>query len=204
VIVAGADGILRSGGEFRRPVLLMAASEGAGFAGLPVAILTHSATWTCAAISAGMALGATASVLVLLRLRRGGTNTELRKFARASLPLGLSQVFIVLSTRADTLLAGGLSGLIAAGTFEGTWRVYQLSQYAAGGIATAAAPFVANAFGVGQYEEGLRLLRKLIVQLAVVGLVCSLAHWRGLWPRRLRRSRCSVRSRRFRSWASTR
>ena len=35
VIVAGADGLLRSQGEFRRPVLFVAASEIGGFAGIP-------------------------------------------------------------------------------------------------------------------------------------------------------------------------
>ncbi|MGO9972084.1 MAG: lipopolysaccharide biosynthesis protein [Solirubrobacteraceae bacterium] len=170
IIVAGADGLLRSRGVFRRPVLLMATSEGAGFAGLPVALLTHSALLTCAAISAGMALGAFGSVALLVRLRRGGTDRQLRSIARASLPLGLSQVFVVLCTRADTLLAGGLSGLIAAGTFEGTWRVYQLTQYAAGGLASAAAPFIADALGGGRYEAALRLVRRMFIQLAVVGV----------------------------------
>jgi O-antigen/teichoic acid export membrane protein len=171
VIVAGADGILRSRGEFRRPLLLMAASEGAGFVGLPVAALTHSAVWTCAAISAGMTIGAVGAAITLATLWRRGRAETAGAFARASAPLGLSQIFIVLSTRADTLLAGALAGLIAAGTFEGTWRVYQLSQYAAGGIATAAAPFVADALGAGRHKVGLRLLRILWLRLLAIGLI---------------------------------
>jgi O-antigen/teichoic acid export membrane protein len=170
VIVAGADGILRSRGEFRKPLLLMALSEGLGFAGLPVAALTHSAVWTCAAVSAGMALGALAAWLTLARFRRRGHAAAFWPFARASAPLGLSQVFIVLSTRADTLLAGALSGLIAAGTFEGTWRLYQLSQYVAGGVASAAAPFVADALGADRLRTGLRLLRTLCLRLLAIGV----------------------------------
>jgi O-antigen/teichoic acid export membrane protein len=170
VIVAGADGILRSRGEFRRPVVLMALSEGAGFAGVPVALATHSAVWTCAAVAAGMALGAMASLLLLARVHRAGRGGAAWPFFRASLPLGLSQVFIVLGTRADTLLAGGVSGLLAAGAFEGTWRVYQLSQYAAGGVATAAAPFIADALGAGRLRDGRRMLGRLILELLAVGV----------------------------------
>lgn len=173
VIVAGADGILRARGEFRRPLVLMAWSEGLGFAGLPVAVATHSAVWTCAAISAGMAVGALPALLTLARVRRRGRNDTLWPFARASAPLGLSQVFIVIGGRADTLLAGGLVGLIAAGTFEGTWRVYQLSQYVAGGIASAAAPFVADALGAGHLDTGLRLLRSLCTRLLAIGIAGS-------------------------------
>ncbi len=71
VIVAGADGLLRSQGEFRRPVLFVAASEIGGFAGIPVAVATQSAVWTCVAISAGTVVGATGALLAL-RARLGG------------------------------------------------------------------------------------------------------------------------------------
>jgi Na+-driven multidrug efflux pump len=164
VLVAGADGILRSRGEFRRPVLLMAASEAAGFAGLPVAMLTHSAIWTCLAISVGMSLGAVGAALALVRIRQAGRHPVLRRFARASLPLGLSQV------------------LIAAGTFEGVWRVYQLSQYAAGGVASAAAPFIADALGSGSRDEVVRLLRKLSRQLLWIGIGGGVVLWFGREP----------------------
>jgi O-antigen/teichoic acid export membrane protein len=182
VLVSGADGILRSQAEFRRPVLLMACSEGAGFVGLPVAILTHSAVWTCAAISVGMALGAAGSVVTLVRLRRTRTTVAVRPFVRASFPLGLSQVFIALGTRADTLLAGALSGLLAAGTFEGAWRIYQLGQYAVGGVASAAAPFIADAVGAGRNKDGLRLLRQLFTALLVLGTAGGAALYLGRIP----------------------
>lgn len=169
VAVAGADGLLRSRGRFREPTLLMLASEAGGFAGLPVAVATRSAVWSCTAISIGMAFGAVGAVATLVRLARRGS-PEIGSFTRASVPLGLSQVAIALATRVDTLLAGAASGLVAAGTFEGCWRIYQLIQYAAGGVASAAAPFVADALGSARTADGIRLLRLLGGMLAAIGV----------------------------------
>jgi O-antigen/teichoic acid export membrane protein len=172
-VVAGADGILRAQGEFRRPLVLMAVSEAGSFTGIPVAALTGSAVWTCAAIAAGMATGAAGAVLVLVRLRRAAPRADARRFVRASVPLGISQVFIALATRADTLLAGAVAGLVAAGTFEGSWRIYQLTQYVAGGISSAAAPFIADAIGAGRTADALVLLRRLIVIIGGLGVVAA-------------------------------
>lgn len=171
VIVSGADGILRAQGEFRRPVLLMACSELAGFIGVPVAVLTDSALWTSAAVAAGMAIGAAACAVVLLRLRRAAPDAAVRPFARASLPLGISQVFIALATRADTLIAGVVSGLLAAGTFEGCWRIYQLSLYVVGGMASAAAPFIADALGATRTRDAGAVIRRLSFRLLGLGLL---------------------------------
>jgi O-antigen/teichoic acid export membrane protein len=171
VAVSGADGILRAQGDFRRPFALMAASELAGFAGVPVAAVTGSAFWTCAAVALGMGVGAAPAAAVLVSLRRASPRAQVRPFARASAPLGVSQVFIALATRVDTLLAGALAGLVAGGTFEGCWRVYQLSQYLAGGIASAAAPFIASALGAGRAVDALRLLRRLALELLGIGLL---------------------------------
>lgn len=173
IAVAGADGILRAQGEFRRPVLLMAMSELAGVAGVPVALLTHSALWTCTAISAAMTIGAAPAAMMLASLMRANRHASPRSFARASLPLGLTQVFVVLGARIDTLLAGAISGLVAAGTFEGSWRVYQLSQYAAGALATATAPFVADALGAHRQDRALAILRRLATRLLLVGIVAA-------------------------------
>ena len=173
VVVAGADGILRSQGDFRRPVLLMAASELAGFAGLPAAALTGSAFWTCAAIAVGMAAGASGAVLALLQIQRRARPASLRSFVSASVPLGVSQILIAAATRADTLLAGSISGLIAAGTFEGCWRVYQLSQYLAGGVASAAAPFIADRLGAGRPQDAAALLGRLVLRIASAGVVLA-------------------------------
>jgi O-antigen/teichoic acid export membrane protein len=173
IVVSGADGILRSQGIFRRPVLLMAASELAGFVGLPVAAATHSALWTCTAVALGMSVGSGAAAAVLVRLSRASQRRQIREYVRASVPLGFSQVLIALGTRADTLLAGLVAGLFAGGTFEGSWRVYQLGQYAAGGVASAAAPFIADALGAGRSGDGMRMLRRLLLELLALGIVAG-------------------------------
>jgi O-antigen/teichoic acid export membrane protein len=195
VIVAGADGLLRSQGEFRRPVIYVAASEVGGFAGIPVALATHSAVWTCVAISAGTVIGATGALLSLLARLRGdrpadpGVTREdqrelgtVREFLKAAVPLGLAQVFVVLGARFNTLIAASLTGVVAAGTFEGVWRIYQLGQYAAGALATAAAPFIASALGANQAERALALLRQLLLRLLAVGVLAGLALYLGRWP----------------------
>jgi O-antigen/teichoic acid export membrane protein len=170
IVVAGADGLLRSRGEFRRPLALMASSELAGFAGLPVAITTHSALATCAAVGGGMALGSLPAAITLVRFIALRPQAPLGPFVRAGVPLGLSQVFISLATRADTLLAGLVSGLVAGATFEGCWRIYQLSQYVAGGVASAAAPFIADALGGGRPYDALRILRAMSLRLLMLGI----------------------------------
>lgn len=187
VIVAGADGLLRSRGRFRRPVVLVLSSEVGGFAGIPVALATHSATWTCVAVSLGTVVG---SVGALKTLGRHLTDSQVpsnasarqghavaggwtRALLRAAAPLGVAQVFIVLGARFDTLLAASLTGLLAAGTFEGAWRVYQLGQYAAGALATAAAPFIATSIGSGDGSRTYALLRQLLLRLLAVGLLAG-------------------------------
>jgi O-antigen/teichoic acid export membrane protein len=171
VLVGGADGLLRAQGHFRRPVTLVAASELGGFAGIPVAAASHSAVWTCAAIAAGTTAGAFGSVTTLRHhLRRPGSA---RDFLRAAAPLGMVQVFVSLATRFDSLLAASIPGVIAAGTFEGAWRIYQLGQYAAGALATAAAPFIAHAFGAGETTRALVLLRRLLLRLLATGVLAG-------------------------------
>jgi len=164
IAVAGADGLLRSRGEFRRPLALVAASELASFAGLPVALAT------CAAVGVGMALGAVPAAIALVRFTALRPRAPLRAFVRAALPLGLAQVFISIATRADTLMAGLVSGLVAGATFEGCWRIYQLSQYVAGGVASAAAPFIADALGAGRPADALKILRTLSLRLLAIGV----------------------------------
>jgi O-antigen/teichoic acid export membrane protein len=163
-------------------VVLMAASELGGFAGLPVAIATHSAIWTSAAVSAGTTIGAAGAVATVAMIRRGGAARAVGSFVRACVPLGVSQLFIVLGTRFDTVLAGAVSGLLAAGTFEGAWRVYQLGQYVVGGLATAAAPFVADALGAGRHDEAVALLRRLIVRMLVLGAILGALLYLGRYP----------------------
>lgn len=196
VLVAGADGLLRSQGKFRLPVLLVAASELGGFVGIPVAIATHSAVWTCAALSGGTTLGAAGAVVTLygyrnnLRLQRrrrpaagqGDLVPTTRDFLRAATPLGIAQIFVVLGARFDTLLAASVTGLVAAGTFEGAWRIYQLGQYAAGALATAAAPFIANALGAGELPQAFALLRRLLLRLLAGGFLAGAVLYLARWP----------------------
>ncbi len=104
------------------------------------------------------------------------------EFLTAAVPLGLAQVFIVLGARLDTLLAASLTGVVAAGTFEGVWRIYQLGQYLAGALATASAPFIASALGANEPARALTLLRQTLLRLLGVGLAAGLALYLGRWP----------------------
>ena len=166
-----------------------------GFVGIPVAIATQSAIWTCVAVSAGTTLGAAGAVVTLygyrdkLRHQRrrpmAGQDdlvTTTRDFLRAATPLGVAQIFVVLGARFDTLLAASVTGLVAAGTFEGAWRIYQLGQYAAGALATAAAPFIANALGAGELPQAFTLLRRLLLRLLAVGLLAGAVLYLARWP----------------------
>lgn len=196
VVVAGADGLLRSQGRFRLPVLFVAASELGGFVGIPVAFATHSAIWTCAAVSAGTTVGTAGAAVTLygyrnkmrLQSRRrpmagqADLAPSTREFLTAATPLGLAQVFVVLGARFDTLLAASVTGLVAAGTFEGVWRIYQLGQYGAGALATATAPFIANALGAGELPQALALLRRLLWRLLGVGLLAGAVLYLARWP----------------------
>jgi O-antigen/teichoic acid export membrane protein len=181
VLLAGADGLLRAQGEFRRPVVFVATSELAGFAGIPVAVATHSPAWTCAAIAAGTTLGASGAMLTL-KAHLGDAGSATREFLRAATPLGIAQVFVVLGARVDTLLLASLTGVVAAGTFEGDWRIYQLGQYAAGALATAAAPFIASALGAGEVSRALSTLRVLMLRLLGVGLAAGAVIYLARWP----------------------
>lgn len=185
VAVAGADGLLRAQGEYRRPVALVASSEICGFIGIPVALATHAPDWTCAAISAGTTLGAFGAVVVLRR-HRGTDHTRARRttsaFVRAAVPLGLAQILVVLSARIDTLLMASVNGVVAAGTFEGDWRIYQLGQYAAGALATAAAPFVASALGTHDLPCAIALVRRLLLRLLGVGMGAGALLYFARWP----------------------
>lgn len=185
VAVTGTDGLLRAQGEFRAPVRFVASSELAGFIGIPVALATRRADWTCAAISAGTLCGAGGAIWTLFGWARA-PSAEARRSSRGLLraagPLGIAQVFVVLGARVDTLIAASLNGVVAAGTFEGDWRLYQLGQYAAGALATAAAPFLASALGAGAVTDALALLRRLVVRLAGVGLAAGVVLYLARWP----------------------
>jgi len=161
VLVAGSDGMLRAIGEFRRPVILVSLSRAGAFLGVLGAATTGSASWTCAGISLGTMLASLPAIMLLIRRYRGGTRTLSRDFMRTALPLGFGDLFMVAGGRMNTILLSAISGTTAGAGFEGTWRLYQLSQYVVGGLATGAAPFMAHALGAGRYRDLARILLRV-------------------------------------------
>ncbi len=170
VLVAGSDGLLRAVGEFRRPVLLVSLSRAGAFVGVLAAARTGSASWTCAGISLGTVLASLPAMALLIRRYRGGTRALSREFVRTALPLGFGDLFMVAGGRMNTILLSAISGTVAGAGFEGTWRLYQLSQYVVGGLATGAAPFMAHALGAGRHRDLARILRRVGTLTILSGL----------------------------------
>lgn len=182
VLLAGADGLLRGAGDFRRPVFLLIVGRVLSFAGVPVAAMTDSAEATTAALTVGTLLGSLPVLLFLVPLALPDPRASVADVFRASLPLGISQLFVLGGGRVDTLLLGTLSTLTMAAVFEGVWRVYQLGQYLAGGVATALAPFIATAMGDGRHLELERLLRRALFAMLGCGIVWAAAMYLGRQP----------------------
>jgi O-antigen/teichoic acid export membrane protein len=169
VVVSGADGLLRATGDFRRPLELTAMSRAGSFAALAVALLTHDALFTCVALSAGTVV---ASLPAATFLRSKHSGRDLKRYGdllAVSVPLGIAQVFIVAGGRLNTVVLGSYLSLAAAAAFESTWRLYQLSLYVAGGLATSIAPFIGDAFGSTDAARLRKLLVGRAVLLAVTG-----------------------------------
>lgn len=173
VLVAAADSILRAEGEFRSPVLLVAFNRAGGLASLPVAAMTGSSAWSCAAVSAGTIIATIPSLVFLMRVRRAMPSGRASSIIRAALPIGLSQLFIILSGRANTLVLATIVSTAAAAAFETAWRLFQTGQYFAGAIATGIAPFVGNALGGGRGAELRRLLIRSMAIATGAGLAFS-------------------------------
>jgi O-antigen/teichoic acid export membrane protein len=172
VIVAGADGLLRAVGEFRRPAALVSVSRVGAFAGL-VAAGGGSATATMAAISAGTVLASLPAAALLLSRFRASRERRPMTFIRAAAPLGASQLFVVAGGRLNTVLLAGTASVGTAAAFESAWRLFQLAQYLAGGVTTAAAPFIADALGDRRDDEFRTLVRRLTVAAAAAGLLLA-------------------------------
>jgi O-antigen/teichoic acid export membrane protein len=171
VLVSGADGLLRACGEFRRPAIIVTLSRLGGFAGVGVAAASGSAAATCAGIAAGTVVASTPAALVLRRFYRAARRSRIRELRRAALPLGFGELCVLASGRFDTVLLSTISGTAVGAGFESTWRLYQLAQYVVGGLATAAAPFIADAHGASRHKDQLTLIRRTGSVVLVAGLV---------------------------------
>jgi O-antigen/teichoic acid export membrane protein len=175
VVLAGIDGLMRSVGEFRRPVGLMLMSRIGSLAALPVAAVADSATAVCIAVSAGSIVGSMPAGLALLQRARLSREPEVKGFLRAALPLGASQVMVVGAARANTVMVSVIASVGAAAAFEGAWRLYQLGQYVAGGLATAVAPLIAHALGSREDDLARREIRRAAAVVAGLGLSAMVA-----------------------------
>jgi O-antigen/teichoic acid export membrane protein len=174
VLVSCADGLLRAQGQFRRPVVLVTCSRIAAFAGVIGAAATGSAAGTSAAISLGTILGSIPASRVALSYLEGGAVQEMRWFVVSALPLAVAQLTFVAAGRLNTLILSAASGVRAGAAFEAAWRVFQLGQYAAGALATGAAPFLADALGGERWHELRALLRKIATAAIVGGMLTGI------------------------------
>jgi O-antigen/teichoic acid export membrane protein len=168
VLVAGADGILRSAGNFGRPFRYMAASRFGAFAGLAAAPFTDRAVVVAVAISLGTLVGSGPAVRTVVAWTRGTRREHVRWFALTTLPLGLSSLLVVAGARLNTLILGSVSTVREAAAFEAVWRLYQIGQYTGGVLATAAAPFTAKVIAGADLRKARSLLARLLA-LALVG-----------------------------------
>lgn len=173
VFVAAADSILRTGGEFRRPVLLVGLSRLGGWAALPTAAVTGSGPWSCAAVTFGTLAATAPAFRFVARVRAADPTASAGDTVRTSLPLGLSQVFVVLGGRADTVILGTAVSAAAAAAFETAWRFFQIGQYFAGAVSTGVAPFLGDALGRHRRDELDRLLLRALAIVTVAGFLFS-------------------------------
>jgi len=170
VLVSGADGLLRAQGEFRRPPLLVTVSRLGAFAGVGVAIVDRSAAATCAGIAAGTVVASLPAVMVLYRSYHASDSGHSHDLRHASVPLGFAELCTIASGRLDTVLLSAIAGTVAGAGFEATWRIFQLAQYVVGGLATAVAPFIADAYGSGRYGDQLALIRRIGLVVLSAGI----------------------------------
>ncbi len=98
-------------------------------------------------------------------------------FARAALPLGLSQLLVVGSARINTLVLASVGRLRDAAAFESGWRMFQVLQYLGGGVASAMSPVFATAVGVGAKDDARRLATRATWCLLAAGSGLALALW---------------------------
>jgi O-antigen/teichoic acid export membrane protein len=171
VLVSGADTILRATGEFRRPVLLVTLNRLGGALALPIAAITSSGVWSCAAAAIGTLLATFPSYRLLAHVRALAPGAASRPTVHAALPLGISQIFIVLGGRANTVIVSSVVSATAAAAFETAWRLFQIGQYFAGAVATGIAPFLGDALGRDRRADLDRLLFRALAIVAGGGLL---------------------------------
>lgn len=171
VLVSGADGLLRAQGEFRRPAAVVTLSRLGAFAGVGAAAAGASAAGTCAAIAGGTVLASLPAGRLLLGYVRAARRGRARELRHAANALGLGELCIIASGRLDTVLLSAVAGTLAGAGFESAWRVYQLAQYVVGGLASAVAPFVADAAGAGELRRAGELIRRVGTVVLVLGLL---------------------------------
>jgi O-antigen/teichoic acid export membrane protein len=171
VLVSGADGLLRARGQFRLPPVLVTVSRLGAFAGVGTALVDRSAAAACAGITAGTVIASLPAASVLYRAYRASDRGRARELRRAAIPLGFAELCTIASGRLDTVVLSAISGALVGAGFEATWRVYQLAQYVVGGLATAAAPFIADAYGSGRPDRALALIRRVGLVVFAAGVV---------------------------------
>ncbi|MDQ8047235.1 MAG: hypothetical protein REI11_21695 [Patulibacter sp.] len=167
LVIAALDGTLRSTGDIRTPVRLAVCSRTGMFAGTAVGVvLSDSAAVIALACSATtvLATGPAIRRLWLGRARRDVWRRHRRAVLAACLPIGASQLAVVMTARITTPLAAGVAGVTVAGAFEIAWRLFQVSQYALGGPLTALAPRIAVEQARGERHT---LIRSLLVAAAL-------------------------------------
>jgi O-antigen/teichoic acid export membrane protein len=103
-------------------------------------------------------------------MSRRGNLAMTKEVARATVPLGFSQLFIVASGRLNTIILARASTVAMAAAFEAAWRVYQFGQYFVGAISTAAAPFIADALGTARQRDLALILRRTILVVSLLGI----------------------------------
>jgi O-antigen/teichoic acid export membrane protein len=173
VLVAAADSILRSEGEFRRPVLLVALNRAGALVSLPVAAVTSSSVWSCGAVGLGTVIATVPAIMVLRSTRSAAPSARASGVIRAALPIGVSQLFVILTGRVNTIILGSVASTAAAAAFETSWRLFQTGQYFAGAVATGIAPFLGNALGAGRGADLNRLLMRSMGIVTCAGVLFS-------------------------------
>lgn len=161
LVIAALDGTMRAAGDIRTPVKLAISSRGGLVLGTAIGVALSDDPAVIALACSLTTLLFTAPALVLIWRGRGRRDQWLRhrrSVLAACLPIGASQLAIVLTARITTPIAAGVTTVIVAGAFEVAWRLFQVSQYVLGGPLTALAPRIASEQARGERGTLVRSL----------------------------------------------